>query len=189
MNIDSISRRSFLKTSGAAIAGLPALASIVNAAESTDKRNIVFILADDLGYHQLGCYGSTFYETPNIDRLAKEGLRFTDAYAASHVCSATRASIMTGKSPARLHLTDFISGQAPIKKLVTPKWTKHPPLEEVTIAESLKEAGYATGHFGKWHLNKDKKYAPGRPGDPGSQGFDDVLTTHKPRGSREQISR
>ena len=181
MNVVSISRRSFLTIIGAAIAGLLSLVSTVNAAASTNKPNIVFILADDLGQHQLGCYGSRFYETPNIDRLAKQGMRFTDAYAACPVCSPTRASIMTGKYPARLHLTDYIPGGSPSnKKLVTPRWTKRLPLEEVTIAESLKSRGYVTGHFGKWHLNVDKKYKAGRPGDPGSQGFDDVLTTHKP---------
>jgi len=145
------------------------------------RPNIVFILADDLGWHQLGCYGSRFYETPNIDRLAKQGMRFTKAYSACPVCSPTRASIMTGKYPARLHLTDYIAGNAPTdRKLLTPEWTKYLPLEEVTVAEALKSAGYVTGHFGKWHLNKDKYYKLGRPGDPGSQGFDDVLTTHKP---------
>ena len=143
--------------------------------------NIVLILADDLGVNQLGCYGSTFYETPHIDSLANTGMRFTDAYAACPVCSPTRASIMTGKYPARLHLTEFIAGNNyRDRKLLAPEWTKYLPLEEVTLAETLRAAGYATGHFGKWHLNRDKKYAPGRPGDPGSQGFDDVLTTHKP---------
>jgi uncharacterized sulfatase len=143
--------------------------------------NIVFILADDLGSHQLGCYGSTFYETPSIDKLAREGMKFNNAYAASTVCSPTRASIMTGKYPARLHLTDYIPGKEPGNTLLTvPGWTKQLLSQEITIAEVLKSAGYATGHFGKWHLNKDKKYEAGRPGDPGSQGFDDVLCTHKP---------
>jgi len=143
--------------------------------------NIVFILVDDLGSHQLGCYGSIFYETPNIDKLAREGMKFTSAYAASTVCSPTRASIMTGKYPARLHLTDYIPGKEPQNALLfVPKWTKQLLSEEITIAETLKSAGYATGHFGKWHLNKDKNYESGRPGDPGSQGFDDVLCTHKP---------
>jgi arylsulfatase A len=147
----------------------------------TEKPNFVFILADDLGQHQVGIYGSSFYETPNIDQLAAEGMRFNNAYAACTVCSPTRASIMTGKYPARLHLTDFIPGKVPDDvPLIVPEWTKYLPLEEITIAEVLKSAGYATGHFGKWHLNKDKKYTLGRPGDPGSQGFDDVLTTHKP---------
>jgi len=143
--------------------------------------NIILIVADDLGIHQLGCYGSEFYETPNIDRLAKNGMKFTNAYAAATVCSPTRASILTGKYPARLHLTDYIPGKTkPEKKLKVPEWRKYLSEDEVTIAEVLKSGGYVTGHFGKWHLNIDKKYKLGRSGDPGSQGFDDVLTTHKP---------
>jgi len=150
--------------------------------------NIVLMLADDLGWHQLSSNGSLYYETPNIDRIATEGMRFTDAYAACPVCSPTRASIMTGKYPARLHLTDYIPGKAPQNKpLVTPDWEKALSVEEVTVAEILKAAGYATGHFGKWHLSVDKNYQPGREGDPGSQGFDDVLTTHKPRAGPESI--
>ena len=104
----------------------------------------MFILADDLGWHQLGSYGSTFYETPNIDRLAKRGMKFTNAYAASPVCSPTRASIMTGKYPARLHLTDYTTGRNPKdRKLTTPDWNKNLSLEEITIAETLKDDGYA----------------------------------------------
>ncbi|HUW18848.1 MAG TPA: sulfatase-like hydrolase/transferase [Sedimentisphaerales bacterium] len=181
-----MNRRDFLKGMGigaasVVVTGWGDFAEAFGANSPRKKPNIVFILADDLGWHQLGCYGSKFYETPNLDDFAKEGMRFTDAYAACPVCSPTRASIMTGKYPARLHLTDFIKGGSPTnKKLLTPDWTAYLPLEEVTIAEALKSAGYACGHFGKWHLNKDKKYQPGRPMDPGSQGFDDVLTTHKP---------
>jgi len=152
-----------------------------NTRTSVKQPNIVFILVDDLGIHQLGCYGSIFYETPSIDKLALEGMKFNNAYAASTVCSPTRASIMTGKYPARLHLTDYIPGKEPQNTLLSvPDWTKQLLLDEITIAEHLKTAGYATGHFGKWHLNKDKNYEAGRPGDPGSQGFDDVLCTHKP---------
>ncbi len=181
-----MNRRDFLKgvgigTASVVFTGLRDVRAVFGAASPPRKPNIVFILADDLGWHQLGCYGSTFYETPNLDSFAKEGMRFTDAYAAAPVCSPTRASIMTGKYPARLHLTDFIKGGSPKdKKLLTPEWTPYLPLEEVTIAEALRSAGYTCGHFGKWHLNKDKKYKLGRPMDPGSQGFDDVLTTHKP---------
>jgi arylsulfatase A len=134
-------------------------ASLESNAKASDKPNIVLILADDLGVHQLGCYGSDFYDTPNVDRLAAEGMRFTNAYAACHVCSPTRASIMTGKYPARLGITDFIPGQKKGPegaRLVQPKWHMRLELEEVTVAESLKSAGYATGHFGKWHLNVDK---------------------------------
>jgi len=182
MGTQNYTRRRFLKVMGlgAASFGLSGCARHTGKV-SRKEPNIVFILVDDLGWHQLGCYGSDFYETPNINRLAKEGMKFTDAYAACPVCSPTRASIMTGKYPARLHLTDFIKGGSPKdKKLLTPDWTAYLPLEEVTLAEALKSAGYVTGHFGKWHLNKDKNYKLGRPMDPGSQGFDDVLTTHKP---------
>ena len=183
----TVRRRDFLKIlgAGAASMAIPGCATVSNSSGGRGLRkkpNIVFILADDLGWHQLGCYGSTFYETPNLDSFAGQGMRFTDAYAACPVCSPTRASIMTGKYPARLHLTDFIKGGSPKnKKLLTPEWTAGLPLKEVTIAEALKSMGYATGHFGKWHLNKDKNYKLGRDGDPGSQGFDDVITTHKPR--------
>ena len=143
--------------------------------------NIVFILADDQGQHQISRYGNSFYETPNVDRLAEGGMLFTDAYAAAPTCSPTRASIMTGKYPARLHLTEFIPGKEPKnRRLLTPTWRKYLPESEVTLAEMLKPAGYATGFFGKWHLNKDKNYRAGRPMDPASQGFDSVLTTRKP---------
>jgi arylsulfatase A-like enzyme len=149
-------------------------------AAEPERPNVVFILADDLGWTDLSSYGSDLYETPHLDALAADGMKFTDAYAAAHICSPTRASVMTGKTPARLHLTTAI-GSSKDGKLVSPEWTQYLPLEEVTIAEALKAAGYATGHFGKWHLNKDKNYEPGRPMDPGSQGFDVVLTTHKPK--------
>src|SRR5574340_458521 len=108
--------------------------------------SIVFILIDDLGWADVGCFGSKYYQTPNIDRLASQGMRFTDAYAACAVCSPTRASIMTGKYPARLHLTDWIPGEgdAPRHRLRIPEWRKFLPLAEVTIAEALKPAGYVS---------------------------------------------
>lgn len=177
-----MNRREFLTAlgTGAISLAVPNCTNRLNAGTSGKKPNIVFILADDLGWHQLGCYGSDFYETPNVDRLAEEGMRFTDAYAACPVCSPTRASIMTGKYPARLHLTNFIAGFVGYRELLPPDYKRYLELKEVTIAEALKPAGYISGHFGKWHLNRNKKYKPGRPGDPASQGFDDVLTTHKP---------
>lgn len=151
------------------------------AQNRTKPYNIVFILADDLGWNQVGFNGTTYYETPNIDGIAAQGMRFTNAYAAASICSPSRASLMTGKYPARLHLTDYIpGGPYPYQKLSTPRMTMALPLEETTLAELLKEHGYVTGHFGKWHLNVDKNYAAGRKGDPGSQGFDSVLTTEKP---------
>jgi arylsulfatase A-like enzyme len=131
------------------------------------RLNIVFILADDFGYRDLGCYGSTFYQTPNLDRLAAEGMRFTDAYAACPVCSPTRAALLTGKYPARLHLTDFIPGNR-VGKLLPARYRHELPLEEFTIAEALKESGYATGFIGKWHLGGQKYF-------PTFQGFDENI--------------
>lgn len=135
-------------------------------ASTPARPNVVFILMDDLGWADVGCYGSELYQTPNIDRLAGEGMRFTDAYAACNCCSPTRASILTGKYPARLHLTDWIPGsQFPKAKLRPPDWHQQLPLEEVTLAEALQSAGYATAAVGKWHLGK-------APFLPQNQGFD-----------------
>jgi len=122
------------------------------------KPNFVFILVDDLGWMDLGCYGSSFYETPCLDRLAAEGMRFTNAYASCPVCSPTRASIMTGKYPATVQVTNYIPGMAKGKLLSAP-YLHHLPLEERTIARALGEQGYATWHVGKWHLG-DKAYWP-----------------------------
>ena len=157
-------RRNFLKTIGLGTAAI-AIPGCSIKSKGT-KPNFVFFLIDDLGWNDVGCYGSTFYETPNIDRLAKEGMRFTDAYAACPVCSPTRASILTGKYPARLNITDWIPGADPKnRKLLGTKDLHQLPLKEVTIAEELREAGYATGFFGKWHLGDNGYY-------PEQQGFD-----------------
>lgn len=144
--------------------------------------NIIFILADDLGYSQIGCYGTSYYETPNIDGLAKEGMRFTNAYAAASICSPTRASIMTGKYPARLHLTNYIPGTNKEFRLRQPDWQKFLPLEEVTFAEVLKERGYRTSIFGKWHLSIEKAPPQSLPYNPDKQGFDEHFVTYKPSG-------
>jgi len=135
-------------------------------AASAPRPNFLFVLVDDLGWPDVGCYGSTFYETPNVDRLAASGMRFTTAYAACPVCSPTRASIMTGKYPARVGITDWIPGNDPKhRKLLGPRDLHHLPLSEVTIAEALKEAGYRTFFAGKWHLGGKGYY-------PENQGFD-----------------
>ena len=120
------------------------------------RPNVVFFLIDDLGYGDLGCYGNTFCETPNIDRLAREGTRFTNAYASAPVCSPSRASILTGQSPARLHLTQWIPGvQYPHKKLSEAASALHLDSSVPTIAEQLHRAGYQTAAIGKWHLGGD----------------------------------
>ncbi len=126
--------------------------------------NYVVMLIDDMGATDLSCSGSRFYETPHIDELAAGGARFTTAYSACTVCSPTRAALLTGQYPARLHLTDWIAGhEQPKAKLLPPAWTKELPLETRTIAELLREKGYATGTFGKWHLG---------PAAPGEHGFE-----------------
>lgn len=130
--------------------------------------NIVFILADDLGWKDLGVYGNEFNETPNLDKLAHSGIQFTQAYAACPVSSPTRASIMTGKHPARLHLTNFINGRRidPLSPVIPPQWKPYLEAEEITIAELLQSKGYTTGMVGKWHLgNQDLQM-------PWNQGFD-----------------
>lgn len=150
-------------------------------AKKPARPNIVFILADDLAWNQVGFHGSDFYETPNIDTIARDGVHFTHAYSAAPVCSPTRSSLMTGKNPARTHITDYIPGSPyPYAILKTPYEVPSLPVGEYTLAELLKSHGYVTGHFGKWHLGQDYNYAPNRPGDPASQGFDEVLTNVKP---------
>jgi len=164
------SRREFLRWLG--ISAATATLSSCAVTELQAKRrqpNIVFILADDMGWSDLTCYGSRFHETPRIDRLAAEGMRFTDAYAACPVCSPTRASILSGQYPAHVGVTDFITGHwRPYEKLRVPiNRTQYLPLEIVTLAEALQPAGYASAMIGKWHLG-------GRDHAPGLQGFDVV---------------
>jgi arylsulfatase A len=130
--------------------------------------NIVLILTDDMGLYDTGVYGSPVYETPSIDRLAAQGMRFTSAYSAANVCSPTRAGLLTGKHPARLHITTWIPGhQFPWAKLREPAQQQFLPLGETTIAEALRPAGYRTASFGKWHLGGAEYF-------PEHQGFDEV---------------
>ena len=148
--------------------------------EKVASPNIIFIMADDIGQTQLGCYGGP-YQTPFLDNFASEGMRFTQAYASAAVCSPTRAALMTGKYPARLHLTDFIKGNSyPDSLLQQPVWQKFLPLEEITIAEAFKELGYTTGAFGKWHLSQEKRPPESDPYNPDKQGFDEYMVTYKP---------
>lgn len=142
--------------------------------------NVILIHVDDLGATDLGVFGSDYYETPNLDRLAAEGMRFTQSYSAAAICSPSRAALMTGKYPARTGITDWIrakfqggSGlalptdfeQIPGKPLKTPKNQGFLPLEELTLAERLKAMGFSTLHVGKWHLGEEGKH-------PEDQGFD-----------------
>lgn len=132
--------------------------------KNNKKPNIIFALIDDMGWKDLGCYGSEFYETPHLDQLAADGIRFTDAYAACPVCSPTRASIMSGKYPANVGVTDWIGAHAK-GKLIDAPYIDHLPLTEKSIAASLKEGGYDTWHVGKWHLGPKEFY-------PQHHGFD-----------------
>lgn len=142
-------------------------ASLARAADAARPPNVVLILADDLGASDLGCCGSKFHRTPHLDKLAADGVRFAQAYAACPVCSPTRAALMTGKYPARLQITDWLPGRPdnPAQKLRRPMLRQHLPLAEVTLAEALKSAGYATASIGKWHLG-------GEGFGPTQQGFD-----------------
>lgn len=169
-------RREFIRTVGGGVAGL-SLAQLgimgcrgPTPGEPGPPPNFVFFLVDDLGWTDLGSYGSEYYRTPNIDALAESGVRFSQAYAASPVCSPTRASILTGKHPARLQITDWIGGiQAGM--LLPATYRDHLPQEEVTLAEALKEAGYRTAFVGKWHLGD-------APNLPETQGFDSNVAGH-----------
>ena len=133
---------------------------------SPEKPNIVFILADDLGWADLPVYGNAFNESPNLEKLAGEGMTFTQAYAACPVCSPTRASIQTGQYPARTGIIDFIPGLWRPYEMVTAvqNRTQYLPLAYQTIGEAMKEAGYATGYFGKWHLGHTPVNYPDRQG-------------------------
>ncbi len=130
------------------------------------KPNIIFFLVDDMGWTDVGYMGSTFYDTPHIDRLAAQGMRFNQAYSACTVCSPTRAAILTGQYPARLHITDWIPGNVrPFARLKVPDWTMHLPLETMNLARLLKPAGFTGASIGKWHLGGPAFY-------PDKQGFD-----------------
>lgn len=128
---------------------------LAGIARGAERPNIILMLIDDMGMTDLSCYGSKFYQTPNIDQLAKDGMKFTHAYSACTVCSPTRAALMTGRYPAALHLTDWIAGHnRPAAKLRIPDWTKDLPASIPTLPQALKAAGYATCAIGKWHLSE-----------------------------------
>jgi arylsulfatase A-like enzyme len=170
---------------GGARPGLIALAALAASAcgsggtepsDSSRRPNVVLFVVDDLGWADLGVQGSSFYETPAVDRLAASGMRFTDAYAASPVCSPTRAALMTGRHPVRVGITDWIPGDDPRDRTLLGPGDLHAlPLDETTLAEELKAAGYATFFAGKWHLGDDGFL-------PEDQGFDVNVGGHH-RGS------
>lgn len=154
-------------------------AAVFFAADSVAKNrpNVLFILADDLSWSDLACYGHPYHETPNLDRLASEGMRFTDAYAPAPICSATRAAILTGKTPARLHF-EFVTknrdGSQDLEQpLQSPPYPTNLPLREETVGEVLSAAGYRTGFYGKWHVNQHhERYLGWSPTHgPPRQGF------------------
>ncbi|MBW8040046.1 MAG: sulfatase [Planctomycetes bacterium] len=171
MSITYCTRRDFVKAAGLGAATL-AMQGCLNASgliseKASDRRpNIIFILADDLGWTELGCYGSTFNQTPNLDKLAARGMRFTEAYAAAPVCSPYRAALMTGQYPARLGITDYLRPNDP----------NHLPTDHITIAEMLKRAGYTTGIIGKWHLTGYANHGA-EEFPPGKYGFDEVIVS------------
>ena len=167
------SRLSYALLSAVSVALILQIA-VCEADQPEQKPNVVFILADDLGWSDVSCYGQTLWETRHIDRLAREGMRFTDAYAAGPVCSPTRASILTGKYPHRLHMSGILAQNArPYKvpgnaQVLPPRGIVKLDDEEVTLAEAFKEAGYRTALVGKWHVGGDAETAR-------QQGFDDVF--------------
>ena len=153
---------------GSILTMLTGLAAAPVQSQETQPPNIVFFLVDDLGWSDVGCYGSNFYETPAIDQLARDGMLFDNAYSTCHVCSPSRASILTGKYPARTNLTEWLGGrpEREYEPLHHGEKLTALPAEEQTLAETLKSHGYATANYGKAHLNSDPK----------SYGFDEAIT-------------
>ena len=139
-----------------------------------NQKNIVLIIADDLGYHDLGSYGNTYFETPHLDSLAQQGVQFTNMYSAGHVCSPTSASILTGQYPARVGVTNYILGKRTDKSSPVDPATYEDqlPKNTTTIAELLKDQGYATALMGKWHLGENTSFGVS---DPKFHGFDTTL--------------
>ena len=132
---------------------------------AADRPNIILIFIDDMGWQDVGCYGNDFIDTPHIDQLAAEGMRFTDFYAAGAVCSPTRCALQSGQNQARIGITAHIPGHwRPFERVITPRPTMALPLDTITVAEALKTSGYTTGYVGKWHLGNGPQFQPDRQG-------------------------
>lgn len=156
---------------------------LLSAQKKQVQPNIIFLLVDDMGYADLGCFGSSFYETPHIDALAKQGMKFMNTYTAASICSPTRGSIMTGRYPVRTGVTDWIPGQKVNNtKLIQPKTGLLLADTEVTFAEVLKKKGYTTSYSGKWHLG-DKSTS-----DPLTQGFDEYYSGKELRQDKSPLT-
>lgn len=141
------------------------MSGIPSISWANEKPNIIFIFVDDMGWGDVGCYGNDFIDTPRIDQLARQGMRFTDFYAAGAVCSPTRCAVQSGQNQARIGITAHIPGHwRPFERVITPQTTMALPLDTITIAESLKRAGYRTGYVGKWHLGSGADFGPAKQG-------------------------
>jgi arylsulfatase A-like enzyme len=195
--MSTYSRRGFLKAAGLGAAALAVPGALRGATDTRRRPNIIFILIDDMGWLDSTVYGSRYYDTPNVERLAKRSMMFTDAYAANPLCSPTRASILTGKYPARLgittpggHLKPFPPDQpihpktAPAhQQVLIPRSKRFLPLDERTIAEAMRDLGYKTGFVGKWHLGAPEKYWPQHQGfdvNIGGGGYPGPPSYHSP---------
>ena len=142
-----------------------ALSSAISFAGAAERPNVVLIFVDDMGWKDIGCYGNSVVETPRIDQLAADGVRFTDFYAAGAVCSPTRCALQSGQNQARIGITDFIPGHwRPFERVITPRPTMALPVDTVSIGEALKSVGYTTGYVGKWHLGNGSQHQPDRQG-------------------------
>ncbi|MCH5375406.1 MAG: sulfatase-like hydrolase/transferase, partial [Planctomycetes bacterium] len=155
-----------MRVSSAFVAALLGLATVVSCS-AAEPPNVLLMLADDLGYGDLNCYGSPETNTPNLDKIASEGIRFTDFYAACAVCSPSRAATLTGRFSVRAGIYSWIH----------PSHKMHLRTEETTIAELLKAQGYSTAHIGKWHLGYDLVLGSGNGPNPGDHGFDQWMAT------------
>ena len=132
---------------------------------AADSPNIILIFIDDMGWKDVGCYGDDFIDTPHIDQLAADGMRFTDFYAAGAVCSPTRCAVQSGQNQARIGITAHIPGHwRPFERVITPLTTMALPLDTITVAEALKTSGYSTGYVGKWHLGNGPQFQPDHQG-------------------------